>query len=257
RKVTAQKIKTAGTTGVLALQEHGLKEVPDEVFKVVNLRTLNLESNTLRSLPGAVTSLSKLKTLRVDVNKLESLPDLSALSALLDLSARDNRLEGANALGPLPPSLVKLSLPDNHLGGFPAAVLDGLVSLQVLDLSANGIRFVPASLSSALPALIELSLDSNTIQSLPAELSDLKKLKKISLKSNRIEAMHDGKQQSLARELFANSTVEVLELQGNPLTKPELMHMDDINLFLERRERNKNKNLQGGALLQLSVCGLD
>lgn len=38
RKVTAQKIKTAGATGVLALQEHGLKEVPEGLFLLVKLR---------------------------------------------------------------------------------------------------------------------------------------------------------------------------------------------------------------------------
>lgn len=38
RKVTAQKMKTASATGVLALQEHGLKEVPADVFQLVNLR---------------------------------------------------------------------------------------------------------------------------------------------------------------------------------------------------------------------------
>lgn len=38
RKVTAQKMKTAGATGVLALQEHGLKEVPEGLFLLVKLR---------------------------------------------------------------------------------------------------------------------------------------------------------------------------------------------------------------------------
>lgn len=38
RKVTAQKMKTAGATGVLALQEHGLKEVPGGLFLLVKLR---------------------------------------------------------------------------------------------------------------------------------------------------------------------------------------------------------------------------
>lgn len=43
RKVTAQKMKTAGATGVLALQEHGLKEVPDGLFLLVKLRVRERE----------------------------------------------------------------------------------------------------------------------------------------------------------------------------------------------------------------------
>lgn len=31
-------MKTAGATGVLALQEHGLKEIPEGLFQLVNLR---------------------------------------------------------------------------------------------------------------------------------------------------------------------------------------------------------------------------
>lgn len=38
RKVTSQKMKTAAATGILALQEHGLKEIPDGLFELVNLR---------------------------------------------------------------------------------------------------------------------------------------------------------------------------------------------------------------------------
>ncbi|CAM9613595.1 unnamed protein product, partial [Choristocarpus tenellus] len=200
RKVTAQKVKTAGATGVLALQEHGLKEIPEDIFQLINLRTLNLASNALKIIPGALCSLTKLKTLRVDNNKLETLPDLSALLALTDLSARGNHLQGANALGPLPPSLIKLGLQGNQLGGFPASLpsrkqnssslnttnsLLVVTTLQVLDLSENGIVFVPA-LSPCLPLLVELSLDSNSIGSLGGDIAGLRKLKKLSLRRNRI-----------------------------------------------------------------------
>lgn len=63
--------------------------------------------------------------------------------------------------------------------------------------------------------------------------------------------------QAISQRLFADSSVETLELAGNILDKSELVQMEGVEAFLSRREKIKNKNLQGGALLTLSVCGLD
>lgn len=63
--------------------------------------------------------------------------------------------------------------------------------------------------------------------------------------------------QAISRGLFADSRVESLDLEGNILDKADLMQMEGVDAFLARREKNKNKNLQGGGMLTLSVCGLD
>lgn len=63
--------------------------------------------------------------------------------------------------------------------------------------------------------------------------------------------------QSISQALFTVSAVESLELAGNLLEKNELVAMAGVDVFLTRRQKHKNKNLQGGALLELSVCGLD
>lgn len=63
--------------------------------------------------------------------------------------------------------------------------------------------------------------------------------------------------QAISRGLFADSSVESLELAGNVIDKTDLMRMEGVDAFLARREKNKNKNLQGGGMLTLSVCGLD
>eukprot|EP00904_Undaria_pinnatifida_P000195 jgi/Undpi1/10176/HiC_scaffold_28.g12629.m1 len=187
KKVTAQKMKTAAATGVLALQEHGLKQVPDDLFSLVNLRVVNMSSNSLKLLPAAISTLVKLKTLRLDGNQLDDLPDLSALSVLTDISARGNRLSGPSALKGLPLCLTKLVLRENKLGEVPLAVTNGLPELQVLDLSANEIQAIPP-LSGALPALAELIIDDNAIRALGDELRGLPKLKKLSARCNRIAA---------------------------------------------------------------------
>lgn len=69
--------------------------------------------------------------------------------------------------------------------------------------------------------------------------------------------MSGNQRQAIAPALFVESSIEALELAGNRLDKADLMRMDGVEAFLSRREKNKNKNLQGGTLLTLSVCGLD
>lgn len=63
--------------------------------------------------------------------------------------------------------------------------------------------------------------------------------------------------QSISRALFVDSAVNSLELAGNVLDKTDLMGMEGVESFLSRREKSKNKSLQGGGMLDLSVCGLD
>ncbi|CAN0547426.1 unnamed protein product, partial [Ectocarpus sp. 8 AP-2014] len=59
---------------------------------------------------------------------------------------------------------------------------------QVLDLSANGIEGLPP-LGATLSALEELILDENSLRALGDELVGLSKLKKLSVRSNRIAAV--------------------------------------------------------------------
>ncbi|CAM9454290.1 unnamed protein product [Phaeothamnion confervicola] len=247
-------------------------------------QTLDLSGNKISALPVLLVLL-KLRTLRLDTNRLAALPDLSELADLRDLSAENNRLEGPSAVGPLPPSLTRLSLAHNALAGVPVSLIaaaavggansssggrasdGGLPALAVLDLSGNRISVLPAM--PGLPALAELTMDDNLLTGVGAEVTALMGLKRLSLRRNRIAATvpraaaggggggSGGREQSLCRELFEATAVEVLNLEGNPLDKPQLMAMEGVAAFLARREKLKNRNLQGGAALSLSVCGLD
>jgi hypothetical protein len=49
----------------------------------------------------------------------------------------------------------------------------------------------------------------------------------------------------------------VLNLEGNHLTKAQLLDMQGVSTYMERRQSAKEKNLAGGALFDLSLCGLD
>jgi hypothetical protein len=97
---------------------------------------------------------------------------------------------------------------------------------------------------AALPALHTLSLRRNTIGT--------------AITPPPPQQQQQGRQQQpLARELFERTSVVVLNLEGNCIDKVALMEMAGVAAFMERRERAKDKGLKGGAMLTLSLCGLD
>ena len=108
--------------------------------------------------------------------------------------------------------------------------------------------------------LVELNLDNNVIVSLPNEIGQLKKLKALSLKNNYIQVkstnFSESNPQPLPASLFASTLLIDLNLHGNKLTSTQLNEFEGFDAFLERRKKVKTKNLYGGAMVDMSVCGL-
>lgn len=108
--------------------------------------------------------------------------------------------------------------------------------------------------------MTELNLDNNVIVSLPNEIGQLKKLKSLSLKNNYIQVkstnFSEANPQPIPASLFENTPLIDLNLHGNKLTSTELNEFEGFNVFLERRKKVKTKNLYGGAMVDMSVCGL-
>lgn len=57
-----------------------LDEIPDEVFSLHNLETLNLYRNNIREVPERIRELTNLKHLNLSENPIEKLPDIPGLS---------------------------------------------------------------------------------------------------------------------------------------------------------------------------------
>ena len=256
------------------------------MFQLVTVRTLDLSNNKLKVLPDALANLKALKSLNCEHNKLTKgsiSPSLARLSNLAVLSLGNNRL-GKNAeesitgnankkkvkasatqdiILPIIPSLKQLKLNDNQLHTIPPQICSPLlVKLELLDLSNNNIEILPSGIQH-LVALQSLNLDHNALLSLPDEMKALSKLKSLSLQHNQIHVIrHDDNRnnkypQPLPSSLFTDTALIDLNLAGNPMTNTQLNEFEGFSTFLERRQRLKSKNIYGGALTDLSVCGLD
>ena len=286
RKVVIQKLENAKKTGVLSLSEHNLEACPNQVFEILNLRTLDLSSNSLRTLNPNIINLQKLKILNLEGNKLMAgtLNSIQRLSNLQNLNVGSNSLgetaaaaavptktktssktsvstsasKPKNAPASLPPTLPKglkqIKLSSNSLSIMPRAIFT-LAKLDKLDLSMNQIIEIPEEIANLSSTLTELNLDFNLLTRLPNGIGSLTKLKTLSLKGNSIAA--DKRSQPLPASLFANTPVIDLNLHGNPMTSSQLNDMDGFDEYLKRRQRIKTSTLLGGALTNLDVCGLD
>jgi len=103
-----------GTVYKLSLVDSRIKEVPAEVFRLVNLQYLNLGENKIKVLPEEMAKLTNLQTLVLTNNKIRTLPD-----SMKDLE-----------------NLRRLYLGENKISEMPAFV-GGLSYLRYLDLHGN------------------------------------------------------------------------------------------------------------------------
>ncbi|KAF1329479.1 Leucine rich repeat protein, partial [Globisporangium splendens] len=250
KSVMQQKIKSAQTTGMLALSDHKLKKVPAEVVAMPLLRTLDLSKNRIEELPMEINALGSLKTLKLVSNALTTLPDLSGLLVL-----DGNALESIPSA--LPPNLTKLSLMGNKLREIPVAVTN-LKLLKELDLTANAIEQIPDHIEN-LSDLVDLTIDANNVRLIPAALAKCAKLKVLSARSNKLTGKTGAAPapQSIAVEILSVSNVHIMNLEGNPMTKFDLEDMDGFDKFFARRTESKNKEIHGGLSADVSLCGLD
>ncbi|RHY04055.1 hypothetical protein DYB36_007394 [Aphanomyces astaci] len=247
KSVQAQKIERAHATGILSLKGCKLKQIPADVFSIPTLHTLDLSQNAIKELPSHITQLVALKTLKVDGNLLARVPDLSSLVKLNNFVADNNAIV---AIDGLPTSLSKLSVRNNQLTSLPSC-MSSLVGLETLDVAQNLIAELPPGIAECVQ-LKEVNVDHNRLQYVPSALVKCKKLTSLFARHNCL-----GPTQSFAPEFLVNSTVNVMQLEGNPLTKHDFEAMEGVSAFLERRKNLKDKEIHGGLSTDVSLCGLD
>jgi len=197
----------------------------------------------------------QLKSLFVSGCGVQYVNNLEGLEKLTKLKLDHNDLE-QDKVGSLPATLITLNLSFNHFSSLPA-VLNSLVNLVSLEMQSNRIESLYGI--ELLISLEEINLDDNLLCDLPEQICALTKLKKISLARNRFTKVSSQRpgEQSIPAGLLQNSALDHIELAGNAITKAEVLKFQGIDKFLERRQALKDKNFSGGALMEVTLFGLD
>lgn len=221
---------------------------------VEKVKVVDISSNKLVSVPLEIVHFYKLKTFIASDLGLVCTPDLSSLEFLSTISFKCNSLE-VDSLNALPISLQKLDLSVNRFSGFPSAIAN-LVNLVDLNLSNNKLETTYGL--GVLVSMVELVVDDNLIVELSNDLGNLIKLKKLSLKRNHLQKRGTSFEgQSIPASLLKNTSLEILSLDGNPINQVDIMNFEGIAEFMNRRKKGIDKNIQGGALIDFTVFGLN
>lgn len=223
--------------------------------RVQKVRNLDISGNPqLKTVPLEVHGLVNMKSLNVGRCSIQRIHNLEMLSRLTMLRLDRNDLE-ETTVGALPPSITLLSIRENHFRSIPPSIFL-LERLVFLDLSGNRLDQIDGV--ESLRMLQEFLLDDNNLRELPGAIGELANLQFLSVKNNQLTAQavsRDG--QSIPATVFENSSLERLDLAGNPLRQKEIMSFEGVSVFLARRKASKDKLIQGGGMLDNSLFGLN
>uniref|UniRef100_A0A8C3SSD2 Leucine rich repeat containing 10B n=1 Tax=Chelydra serpentina TaxID=8475 RepID=A0A8C3SSD2_CHESE len=162
-----------------------LKRLPGPVCALGSLQKLYISGTGLRELPEEIEGLRELRILALDFNKLEEVPEaLCRLPRLTRLYLGSNRLFGLPAEFAQLQTLRCLWIENNYLYHFPRALLQ-MPALQSLQMGDNRLRALPGSLPR-MTGLRGLWLYGNRFEEFPQPLLRMSQLHILDLDRNKI-----------------------------------------------------------------------
>ncbi|KAL8237338.1 hypothetical protein R6Q59_018427 [Mikania micrantha] len=226
-------------SGVIALSNTGIKDVPQEVWNCgSSVRFLDLNSNSIEDIPEDIGSLSSLQKLFLNVNHIKdeslSWKGLSSLKSLSFLSLNQNLLTTLSSDLAALTTLKELHIAHNKLTCIPDEI-GLLVHLEVLEANDNRITTISSCIGSC-SAIIEVDFSRNLLIELPETLGSLRNLKALHLRNNGLK--------SIPSTLLKNCTqLSTLDLHGTEITMDMLRECEGWESFEERRVLKHRKQL--------------
>jgi hypothetical protein len=191
-----------------------LTDLPESLYQLSRLRSLDLSSNQLIKLPDALRRLSQLESIDLSNNKLTSFPKvLGQLPKLRSINLAGNGLIesidaleqlkhleflnlSGNGLTVLPKSIGKLTqikslnVSRNVLTVLPEFV-GNLINLKLLELSLNALEELPGAIGQLIE-LQSLDVSYNALTSLPESFDRLLQLRQLDLHNNQLVSIPAG-----------------------------------------------------------------
>ncbi|MDR6514664.1 leucine-rich repeat domain-containing protein [Chryseobacterium camelliae] len=171
----------------LDLSNYGLKEIPEEVFELKNLRKLILRNNKIKNIPAKIEKLNRLETLDLSGNNISLFyAKICSLKNLKILNLNNNQLKNTPLQLINLKKLRSIHLSNNKFKQIPSNVFS-LHNLRELDLSNNQIEIIDSQIEN-LHSLRKLWLNNLKINNFPIEsISNLTSLNALYCYSKRNE----------------------------------------------------------------------
>ena len=189
-KLSKNLFKASEAVQTLILSDNALSRLGGQVFaNLASLSHLLLDKNLLEDLPSSLfDNTSSLSVLDLSHNRFSAIPEAANSPALHNLQSLSMSGNTIGDLGSLKmPSLWRLQASDNRLVNLTSSNLNGLTSLQVLDLSNNKINFIEKGMFGGRNLPIKaLRLDANNLERMDGLFQDLADLSWLNVSANSI-----------------------------------------------------------------------
>lgn len=166
-----------------------LLEIPESVFSLTKLKTLNFGFNhNIKIVSEKIHQLEDLESLQINNNEIESLPqELSQLKNLLLLDVSGNPLKKHLEIIAKLPKLTSLDISINTCKEEQMSIPNSIANLKTLnylDMSDCNLKDIPACIGE-LPNLEYLNLEKNEIETIDPAVGSLSNLATLNLSSNK------------------------------------------------------------------------
>ena len=282
-----QEAVSDATQQVLNLSFLNLSSLPDAIFRIPHLKTLDLACNKLTSF--SLSHMKNLVSLDLTCNELTSF-SLSHMPKLTSINLKSNQLISFSFSHV--ENLVSIDLANNRLPSFSLSHMKNLVSL---DLSCNKLTFfslshmknlvsinlaknqLPSFSLSHMPKLTSLNVKFNQLISF--SLSHVENLVSIDLAKNqltsfplsdmlKLASLDLGQNQFTSFSLSHVENLISLDLEHNRLTSFSLSHMPQLaslnlayneltSFFLNHVERLNSLNLKHNRLTSFPLSHVE
>ncbi|KAL1219624.1 LRR repeats and ubiquitin-like domain-containing protein [Cardamine amara subsp. amara] len=226
-------------TGVIALAQANLKEIPKEVWDCGSaVRVLDISENFIKEVPARISSFGSMQKLFLQGNGLsdESIQweGIASLKRLLLLSISHNNLTVLpSAVGSLT-SLRQLDVANNKLTSLPNE-LGLLTQLEILKANNNRLSTLPESIGNC-SFIMEIDLSANILSELPETFTKLRNLKTLEVNNTGLK--------TLPSVLFKMCLqLSTLGLHNTEITVEFLRQFEGWEDFDERRRTKHQKQL--------------
>lgn len=205
----------------LMLQQNQIDHVPSFISSFNKLRELRLDHNEIQKIGSALTGCSSLRRLDLSSNRIKSIKGLTGLQNLVDLRLANNAITSIKELRSLP-SLVELDCSHNLLHSLEG--IEHIPSIQSLNAMHNRLVSLEipkvqsalhkVNIHEGLIDLVEINISSNRINSLRGLLAIGKSLKKIDVRSNKLD-LHEMVKRNEVCFVTGFSLLEELLIEKN------------------------------------------